>query len=621
MKSIINEFTDIRAMGTQIKDRGGNIINSRPEDPRRNPRAFKDLSPKCSSMYGWQKEIYSLLKSTNGVYVSASPGGGKTLPYTCYWIQEMLNIDVLGDINANEATMANYIQLVEQIITGNTQIQRLVITVPTRTLANQTYQEFSVFFGNFLAEIMISIVDAYYDPKPKKDIIVSVQLRILKLFSNHLGALLEERRLEKNRYDKTQYDEERKNIERRISNIDTLISEELKKSINRIITTNRVGNNDYSMLCRRTGEGAIGDHRQALVTIAIYDSAAKIISEIPNIGLIVFDEAHLSQNDPEVNDPRSKSIATALYTLLKNKATQRSKFCFLSGTVNPGSAKNLISYINNCFSKNIKLIQAPETARNQSEISVIGDDSLRDQNNIIKIIAGREKGNLIVIFSKRGIQDIAYQALKKIAPKSLDQIQKGNSDFSFGRYSKNPRRPSGPGNSPDIKREELIPGMKGAEKIYGELLRKCVKAGFGFIHRIDQSDSEHKEKKNDNAIVVDLFKAGKIKTILATDAVGIGVNITVRNLYIPDIFKFDGTKRSQLRPAQLAQLLHRTGRGQFIYGTIYTPEEYVDEVTTALTMAPTSFQKTAVIVNMDKRVCHQSDYFVNLWRNQIRKGR
>jgi len=42
--------------------------------------------------------------------------------------------------------------------------------------------------------------------------------------------------------------------------------------------------------------------------------------------------------------------------------------------------------------------------------------------------------------------------------------------------------------------------------------------------------------------VANLFSQGKIKTLLATDAVGIGINLTIKNMYVPESKKFsDGS--------------------------------------------------------------------------------
>ena len=133
-------------------------------------------------------------------------------------------------------------------------------------------------------------------------------------------------------------------------------------------------------------------------------------------------------------------------------------------------------------------------------------------------------------------------------------------DFKFSPYSANRTHKSRDVRSNvKLDKQSILPSVKGAEQIHDKLLRNCVRAGFGFIHRIVQTDSQYKEKKNDNTIIVNLFTSGKIGTILATDAIGIGVNVTVKRMFIPTIEKFDGTKKEKIKPAQLAQLLHRTG--------------------------------------------------------------
>ena len=44
-------------------------------------------------MRPWQKEVYTKLASGTDIYVAPSPGGGKTLPYICYWLDHIISLN------------------------------------------------------------------------------------------------------------------------------------------------------------------------------------------------------------------------------------------------------------------------------------------------------------------------------------------------------------------------------------------------------------------------------------------------------------------------------------------------------------------------------------------------
>ena len=67
----------------------------------------------------------------------------------------------------------------------------------------------------------------------------------------------------------------------------------------------------------------------------------------------------------------------------------------------------------------------------------------------------------------------------------------------------------------------------------------------------------HQRHKN---IIMKLFATGFIKFMIATDAVGVGANLRVRNIYIPDLSKFNGYRQEQINESSTMQILHRAGR-------------------------------------------------------------
>ena len=54
---------------------------------------------------------------------------------------------------------------------------------------------------------------------------------------------------------------------------------------------------------------------------------------------------------------------------------------------------------------------AQSSGGNPSSISIVPDDSVRDENTLLKIIKSGQRGTVIVIFSKRKINDFFFETL------------------------------------------------------------------------------------------------------------------------------------------------------------------------------------------------------------------
>ncbi|MBA3677839.1 MAG: helicase [Sphingosinicella sp.] len=61
---------------------------------------------------------------------------------------------------------------------------------------------------------------------------------------------------------------------------------------------------------------------------------------------------------------------------------------------------------------------------------------------------------------------------------------------------------------------------------------------------------------------VDMFQAGEVDYLVATDAIGMGLNMDVTHVAFAGLAKFDGRKRRRLTPAEMAQIAGRAGRHQ-----------------------------------------------------------
>ncbi|MCT2557845.1 helicase-related protein [Tsuneonella sp. YG55] len=61
---------------------------------------------------------------------------------------------------------------------------------------------------------------------------------------------------------------------------------------------------------------------------------------------------------------------------------------------------------------------------------------------------------------------------------------------------------------------------------------------------------------------VALFQSGEVDYIVATDAIGMGLNLDVRHVAFAGLTKFDGVRQRRLSPAEMAQIAGRAGRHQ-----------------------------------------------------------
>lgn len=61
---------------------------------------------------------------------------------------------------------------------------------------------------------------------------------------------------------------------------------------------------------------------------------------------------------------------------------------------------------------------------------------------------------------------------------------------------------------------------------------------------------------------VGLFQSGEVNHIVATDAIGMGLNLDLDHVAFAALAKFDGTRKRRLTPAEMAQIAGRAGRHQ-----------------------------------------------------------
>jgi len=59
---------------------------------------------------------------------------------------------------------------------------------------------------------------------------------------------------------------------------------------------------------------------------------------------------------------------------------------------------------------------------------------------------------------------------------------------------------------------------------------------------------------------VELYQSGDVDYLVATDAIGMGINMDINNVYFTDLKKFDGKKLRRLNLSELSQIAGRAGR-------------------------------------------------------------
>jgi ATP-dependent RNA helicase SUPV3L1/SUV3 len=82
---------------------------------------------------------------------------------------------------------------------------------------------------------------------------------------------------------------------------------------------------------------------------------------------------------------------------------------------------------------------------------------------------------------------------------------------------------------------------------------------------------------------VAMFQRGEVDYLVATDAIGMGLNLDIEHVAFAGLSKFDGVRQRRLTTAEMAQIAGRAGRHQRdgTFGTLsgsggpveFTPEE------------------------------------------------
>jgi hypothetical protein len=613
-KQILQEI-----MGTFVPDRPRFNPNNMPNPGEAQmPRSTYDVrttgvnASVCSKLETWQRNIVDTLSGTltgtpRDQYVIARPGGGKTSPVICHWTQNLLGLNTMALGNTMNTNINPGIDILfSSEDRHRVQAPKILFLVPVIVLAQQTGME----IRKLLATMMVQMFDNAPDFYINKYLRTNRRFRINDLINDisNYNDNIEQvntvrnfnlpdrdgRNINFGRYQNTtpRIQEALNNAKRNLrSEVENCITD----MVNEMVWIQTAQSNQQT------------NFNRALVFVSIYESAPGLINRINRLGglrLTIIDEAHLIQESGIEDDDnqRAYQIMGSLFTVLKAIRDNRdNRIAMLSGTINPNSARNVTEYFNECFGRNfIVPTSAPAQAANRTPLAVIANNNLNDMNGVLKYImrnvAQRDWGQLYVIFSTPKIIQLAKDCVDKLGIKNAENMspagyspsnvfsglgiaRQNRSDYSLG---------SDAADRMSIPRDKMLQ----VSNITNPLLRQCVLRGVGFICRKVPGESFVSEEANlnddDKLIVSKLFRERKISVLLATDAVGIGVNIDVKDLYIPKVEKFSSAVGTQVKVTlrDLSQILNRAGRGNMPIASIQTAKENVEMVSNALYANP-----------------------------------
>ncbi|WP_284123862.1 helicase-related protein [Parerythrobacter aestuarii] len=113
-----------------------------------------------------------------------------------------------------------------------------------------------------------------------------------------------------------------------------------------------------------------------------------------------------------------------------------------------------------------------------------------------------------------------------------------------------------------------------AEQVYtvAEMLRR-FRGGAAVVMGALSPETRNKQ--------VELFQSGEVDYIVATDAIGMGLNLDVTHIAFASLTKFDGVSQRRLTPAEMGQIAGRAGRHQKdgTFGTLAGGRGQVPELT------------------------------------------
>ncbi|HQF37195.1 MAG TPA: hypothetical protein PLL26_06195 [Candidatus Dojkabacteria bacterium] len=515
----------------------------------------------CANLFGWQQQLVTMLGSAKDIYIIAAPGSGKTPPVICYWVNQILGIST-----SQPPDQQNLIRL----LTRPQDIPKVLWLVPIKNLSANIEQEMIERFVSIILQILNRT--CYIDPTTNDVVFFSANTMslLIKSMSNFGGFdpslilnMISNDRVLKN------------NISEFKTSFGNLVRNYVKNAL--------VGRIEEGIYTVQIKHHSINTSKPFI--ISIYESAQSIIGSLDNLNLIIFDEAQRIQGGSDADDERARQIGDSIHKVLFHRNGRKAKIVMLSGSVNRKSAANIMHFLNVAYDRNFDPgpYQPPGHVRNPSDIRVHPVPNLNDFHNQLRIIetilSGRtltQNGVVFIIFGKQRINELIDKLVPTerghFSPKEKLEVSR---DLLYN-IKKDTQRISDPGGILDISDERL---------------RRAASRGIGYLYRPEEMTPI---RQHDTTIVQNLFRAGIIKVIFATDAVREGINITCKELYIPTILLPPDNR--EMDPGSLVQLINRVGRKSNKYATIYTDPKFVRNITDALSRGNDQFNKESFIL-------------------------
>jgi hypothetical protein len=508
----------------------------------------------CASLYGWQLQLAGMLNNpAKDIYILSGAGSGKTAPVICHWVNKILEIST-----SQTPTNQNLLRLISE----PQNIPQVLWLVPIKNLSANIEQEMIERFVSIILQILNRT--CYIKPNVQGD---PTSGNII--FANSvldMGAIIvamsqfgdnESRNLLRAIVVNNQVEKER------IAEFKTVLGQLVLNYVKNALV-GRIEEGINTVKINHTGQ-------TKPFIISIYESSKNIVKDMNKLRLIVFDEAQRIQGGSDDDNRRAAQIGDSIHKILFDDNGRKAQIVMLSGSTSKATASNVMHYFNMTYKRRFDAepYQTPTNVTNQSDIRVFPMNGLNDKFKQLQIIqtalagGGLRKGGIVfIIFGK----DKINQLIDQLAPTEHGYISPGkNLQTSTGSLY----------NTQHDVSQIVKPGD--INDIDDDRLRRAASNGLGYLYRPEELTPA---RQHDTSIVQNLFRAGIIKVIFATDAVREGINITCNEMYIPTILL--PPNRREMDAGSLAQLINRVGRKSGKYATIYTDPKFVGNITNAL---------------------------------------
>lgn len=358
--------------------------------------------------------------------------------------------------------------------------------------------------------------------------------------------------------------------------IDPQIANGIRHNVDRLVGFQMMGNN------------IVGVTPNTIAYSCTYSYAPKIIEQM-RPKLIVIDE--LQEYFQVSND--NTGVDDKVVTILKiienaNANNNHNSIIMLTGSMNMATCESLAQILNLKSGRNFRTKSA--AALNRSALSII-PLTIKKPEDIAKLainhITTHSKNNLIAIFSTKKIITISENIVSH-TPEFPPEIITGHKSSPYPIQNTIKLQTI----AANIRDEHLSPewmynhltSMLTGQNENSKFLAKCILHKFAYIFSPKNPDGTVAEFNiNDVTLVQGLFKLGKINVVFTTTMVGVGVNLSVNDLYIPTIQIYPGHDISQ---SDITQLINRAGRKPDGFANIYCNPNDMDFIKNAIDAFP-----------------------------------